>query len=65
MLVTKRPTKFFIRKLEALHSLMQEVAAEMDYYSGGNFKSEFYQHSKELLGASELLKTWISGIKKG
>ena len=49
-----------ITKLTALHTLMLDAAADMDYYAG--FNQELQQHAAELAGAAHILQTWIEGM---
>jgi len=50
-----------IEKMDKLVLDMQEVAADMEYLGG--FNGEMAKHSKELMGASKVLLSWIDGIE--
>ena len=52
-----------IEKMDKLVYDMQDVAVDMEYFGG--FNDEMVKHSKELMGASKVLLSWIDGIEKG
>lgn len=47
--------------MEQLQVDMINVAAELEYYGG--FNPDFLEKSKELIGASNVLKNWIEAIE--
>ena len=49
-----------LAKMEALNTLMLDVAEDMRYYGG--FNESISDHAIQLVGAAGILKTWIEGI---
>ena len=52
-----------IRNMNALKRNMINVSNQMEIMSIGKDRN-ISNHAKELLGASEVLQTWIDGIEK-
>lgn len=50
------------KQLEALHTMMLDIAADMDYYGGIN--EGFKDRSIELIGAAAIVKELIDSLVK-
>ena len=53
--------KLLVLKLLSLHTSMIDIATDMEYYGGAD--PELKAHSKELLGAADVVMTWIGGLE--